>query len=173
MNIQDSLGLTGWISLQPKGILRVDSNTTVKSIRSSPLNFLYGPTLISIRGYWKNHSFDYVDLCRQSDVSTFEYTVQVCYSFLPRSKHPLTSWLQSLSTVILEPKKIKSVIVSTFPPSICHEVMGLDAMILVFWKLSFKPAFSLTFTLIKKLFRSSLFSAVSVVSSAYLNDLII
>ena len=72
------------------------------------------------------------DLCRQSDVSTFEYTVQVCYSFLPRSKHPLTSWLQSLSTVILEPKKIKSDTVSTYPPSICQEVMGLDAIILVF-----------------------------------------
>ena len=52
--------------------------------------------------------------------------------FLPSSKHLLISWLQSLSTVILEPKKIKSVTVSIFSPSICHEVMGLDAMILVF-----------------------------------------
>ena len=52
-------------------------------------------------------------------------------AFLPRSKHLLISWLQSLSTVILEPKKIKSVTVSTFPPSICHEVIGPDAMILV------------------------------------------
>ena len=53
-------------------------------------------------------------------------------AFLPRSKHLLISWLQSLSTVILEPRKIKSVTVSTFPPSICHEVMGADALILVF-----------------------------------------
>ena len=53
-------------------------------------------------------------------------------TFLPRSKHLLTSWLQSPSEVILEPKKIKSVTVSTVSPSICHEVMGLDAMILVF-----------------------------------------
>ena len=52
--------------------------------------------------------------------------------FLPRRKRLLISWLQSASTVILEPKKIKSVTVSTFPPSICHEVMGLVAMILVF-----------------------------------------
>ena len=52
-------------------------------------------------------------------------------AFLPRSKSLLISWLQSLSAVILEPKKIKSVTVSTFPPSICHEMMGLDAMILV------------------------------------------
>ena len=53
-------------------------------------------------------------------------------AFLPRSKHLLILWLQSPSTVILEPKKTKSVTVSTFPLSICHEVMGLDAMILVF-----------------------------------------
>ena len=50
-------------------------------------------------------------------------------AFLPRSKHLLISWLQSLSAVILEPKKIKSFTVST---SVCHEVMGPDAMILVF-----------------------------------------
>ena len=53
-------------------------------------------------------------------------------AFLPRSRHLLISWLQSPSAVILEPKKIKSVIVS---PSICHEVMRPDAMILVFWML--------------------------------------
>ena len=52
--------------------------------------------------------------------------------FLPRSKRLLISWLQSLSAVILEPQKIKSVTVPTFSPSICHEVMGLDATILVF-----------------------------------------
>ena len=53
--------------------------------------------------------------------------------FLPRSKHLLISWLQSPSAVILEPKKIKSVTVSIFSPSTCHEVVGPDAMILVFW----------------------------------------
>ena len=52
-------------------------------------------------------------------------------AFLPRSKHLLISWLQSPSKVILEPKKIKSATVSTFSPSICHEMMGSDAMILV------------------------------------------
>ena len=52
-------------------------------------------------------------------------------AFLPRSKHLLISWLPSLSAVILEPKKIKSVIVSAFSPSICCEVVGPDAMILV------------------------------------------
>ena len=53
-------------------------------------------------------------------------------TFLPRSKHLLISWLQSPSAVILEPRRIKSDIVSTVSPSICHEVMGPDAMILVF-----------------------------------------
>ena len=52
--------------------------------------------------------------------------------FLPRSKHLLISWLQSLSEVIWEPRKIKSVTVSIVSPSMCHEVMGLDVMILVF-----------------------------------------
>ena len=53
-------------------------------------------------------------------------------AFLPRNKYLLIPWLQSPSTVILEPKKIKSVTVSIIYPTICHEVMGLDAMILVF-----------------------------------------
>ena len=60
-------------------------------------------------------------------------------TFLPISEHLLISWLQSPSTVILEPQKIKSVTVSIISPSICHEMMEPDAMILVFWMLSFKP----------------------------------
>ena len=77
--------------------------------------------------------------------------------FLPRSKCHLISWLQSSSSVILEPKKIKSDTVSTVCPSVCHEVMGPDAIIFVFWMLSFKPTFSLsTFTFIKKLLSSAI-----------------
>ena len=57
-------------------------------------------------------------------------------TFLPRSKHLLISWLQSPSAVILEPRKIKSDTVSTVSPSISHEVMGPDAIILVFWMLA-------------------------------------
>ena len=53
-------------------------------------------------------------------------------TFIPRSKRLLISWLQSPSALILEPKKIKSVTVSIVSPPICHEVMGLDAMIFVF-----------------------------------------
>ena len=93
-------------------------------------------------------------------------------AFLPRSKHLLISWLQSQSAVILEPPKIKSVTAAIVSPSICHEVMGPDAMILVFWMLSFKPTFSLSsFTFIKRPF-SSLLSAIRVVSSVYLRLLI-
>ena len=58
-------------------------------------------------------------------------------AFLPRSKRLLISWLQSPSAVILEPPKIKSVTVSIVSPSICHEVMGPDAMILVFLNVEF------------------------------------
>ena len=94
-------------------------------------------------------------------------------TFLPRSKRLLISWVQSWSAVILEPKKIKTITVSTVFPSVCHEVMGLDAMILVFWMLSFKPVFSLfSLTFIKRLFNSSSLSAKRVVSSAYLRLLI-
>ena len=90
-------------------------------------------------------------------------------AFLPKSKRLLISWLQSPSAVILEPPKLKSVTVSTVSPSICHEVMGPDAMILVFWMLSFKPTFSLSsFTFIKRFFSSSSLSPIRVVSSAYL-----
>ena len=64
-------------------------------------------------------------------------------AFLPRSKHLLILWLQSLSAVILEPKKIISVTISTFSRHICHEVMESDAMIFIFWILSFKATFSL------------------------------
>ena len=94
-------------------------------------------------------------------------------AFLQRSKGFLILCLKSPSAVILEPKKIKSVTFSTVSPSICHEVMGLNAMILVFWMLSFKPAFSLcSLTLIKRLFSSSSFSATRVVSPVYLRLLI-
>ena len=67
--------------------------------------------------------------------------------------------------MILEPKKIKSVTVSIVSPYVCHEVMGLNAMILVFEMLSLRPAFSLSFFIfIKRLFSSSLLSAIRVVA---------
>ena len=103
----------------------------------------------------------------------FNMPSRLVIAFLPKSKHFLISWLQSLSSVILEPKKMKSLTVSFVSPSICHEVMGPNAMILVFWMLSFKPAFSFfSFTFIKRLFSSSLLSAIRVVSSVYMSLLI-
>ena len=65
----------------------------------------------------------------------FSMLSRLVITFLPRSKHLLTSWLQSPSAVNLEPKKIKSATVFTVSPSICHEIMGSDAMIFVFWML--------------------------------------
>ena len=62
----------------------------------------------------------------------FYMLFRLVIAFLPRNKHLLISWLQSPSAVILEPKKIKSLVVSIVTPPTCHEVMGLDAMILVF-----------------------------------------
>ena len=62
----------------------------------------------------------------------FNMLSRLVIAFLPRSKHLLISWLQSPSAVILEPKKIKSVTISIVSPSICHEGMGLNAMILIF-----------------------------------------
>jgi len=99
----------------------------------------------------------------------FNRLFKLVIAFLPKSKHLLISWLQSLSSVILEPKKIKSVTVSIVSPSICHEVMGPDATIFVFWMFSVKPAFSVSsLTFIKRLFSSSSLSATRVVSSEYL-----
>ena len=75
-----------------------------------------------------------MDHCWQNDVSKlFNMLSRFVITFL----HLLLSWTQSLSTVIFEPKKIKSISVSTFSPSICHEVVGQDAMILVFLNVKF------------------------------------
>ena len=98
-------------------------------MNSSALSFLYSPTLTSIHDYWTNCSLDF---CWQSNVSAFNTLLRFVIAFFPRSKHLLISWLQSPSAVILEPKKIKSLSVSIVSPSICHKVVGLDAMILVF-----------------------------------------
>ena len=99
----------------------------------------------------------------------FNMLSRLVITFLLKSKCLLISQLQSPSAVILEPKKIKSATVSTVSPSICHEVMGPDAMIFIFWMLSFQPTFSLSsFPFIKRLFSSSSLSAINVASSAYL-----
>ena len=141
MNIQcwTPLELTGLISLQSKGLSRVFSSTTVQKCQF----FSTRPSLWSC-----SH------ICTWLLEKTIALTIQIfvgkmmsllfntlsrfVIAFLPRSKHFSISWLQSLSTVILESKKIKSVTVSTFSSSICHEVIGLD---LSFLNVEFKPSF--------------------------------
>ena len=73
VNIQNwfPLGLTGLIFFLSKGLSGVFSRTTIWSISSLGLSLLYGPTLTSVHDYWKNHNFNYTDLCQQSDVSAF------------------------------------------------------------------------------------------------------
>ena len=103
----------------------------------------------------------------------FNMLSRLVITSLPKSKYLLIAWLQSTSAVILEPRRVKSAAVSTLSPSICHEVTEPDAMILVFWILSFKPTFSFSsFTFIKRRFTSSSISATRVMSSAYLRLLV-
>ena len=131
----------GWISLQSKGLSRVFSNTPVQKHQ------FFGAQL----SLWSNshiHTRPLV-MTRQTFVGKLVSLLLIVPSrlviaFLPRSKHLLISWLQSPSAVILQPLRIKSVTVSIVSPSICHEVLGPDAMIFIFWMLSFKPAFSLS-----------------------------
>ena len=92
------------------------------------LSFLHSPTLTSIHDHWKT-----IALTRQTFVGKvtallFNKLSRLVITFLSRGKRLLISWLQPPSAVILEPPKIKSDTVSTVSPSICHEVMGPDAM---------------------------------------------
>ena len=137
MNTQDwsPLEWTGWISLQSKGLSTVFSNTTVQNhqffrhsafftVQLSHPYMTTGKTIALTRWNFVGKIMSLLSNMLSMLVRTF----------LPRSKHLLISWLQSPSAVILEPPKIKSDTASTVSPSICHEVMGPDAMILVFWK---------------------------------------
>ena len=144
MNIQGCfpLGLTGLISLQSKGLSRVFSNTIVQKHQF----FGAQPSL------WSNSHIHTWLLKKTIALTVWTFVGKVMSLlfnrlsrfvtvFLPRNKCLLISLLQQPSTVILEPKKIKSVTVSIVLPSICHEVMRPDATILVIWTLSFQSAF--------------------------------
>ena len=125
--------MTGLISLLSKGLSGVFS--IFESISSSVLSLLYGPTLTSIHRKT-------IALTRRIFVSKvmslfFNILSRLLIVFLPRNKCLLISWLQPSSAVILEPKKIKFVTVSIVSPSICHEVMGPDAIIFVFLNVEF------------------------------------
>ena len=114
-----------------------------------------------------------MDLCWQSNVSAFKYVVQVCHIF--SSKEQASFNFMAAVTICSDFGAPQNKVWHCFHcfPIYFHEVMGPDAMILVYWMLTFKPSFSLSsFTFIKRLFSSSSLSAIRVVSSAYLRLLI-
>ena len=104
-----------------------------KSINFSALSFLHSPTLISTHYHWKTIALTRRTFAGKVMSRHFNKLSRLVKTYLPRSKYLLISRLRSPSAVILEPPKIKSVTVSLIvSPSICHEVMGLDATVLVF-----------------------------------------
>ena len=135
------LGFTGLISLQSKEISkRLLQHHNLKA------------TIVQCSAFYMiQFSHQYMTTGKNTALTIWTFLAKWCLlfnmlsrfviAFLPRSKHLLISWLQSPFAVILEPKKIKSVISFTFYSSISNEVMELDAMILIFWMLSFKPVF--------------------------------
>ena len=159
MNTQDwsPLGWTAWISLQSKGrTLKSSPTPQFKSINSLVLSFLYSPTSHPYMTTGKTITSTRWTFVGKEMSLLFNMLFRLFITFLPRSRHLLFSWLQSPSAVILEPKKIKSLTVSVVSTPIYHEVMGPDAVIFIFWMLSFKPTFSpSSFTFIKRLFNFS------------------
>ena len=107
-----------WSPCNPRDFQESSPTPKFKSVNSSALSFLYSPILTSIHDYWKKYSHDKTDLVGRVMSLLFNMLSRFVIAFLPRSKHLLISWLQSPSTVVSEPKKIKTVIVSIFPPSI-------------------------------------------------------
>ena len=156
MNIQDwfSLGFTGLILLAVqriyKSLLQHHSSKASILWHSDSFSDPYMTTGKTIA--WTRQTF-----VGKVMFLLFNMLSRLVIAFPPRSKHLFISWLWSPSVVILEPQKCLTV-----SPSVCYEVMGPDAMILVFWMLSFKPTFPLSsFTFIQRLFSSSSLSAIS------------
>ena len=164
-----------WISFQSKGLSRVFS---IQQHISKASILQRSPFFIVQLSHPYMTTGKTIALTKQTFVGKvmsllLNILSRLVITFLPRSKCLLISMLQSPSAVILEPQKIKSDTVSTVSPSICHKVMGPDAIISVSWMLSFNPAFSFSsFTLIKRLFTFSLLSAIRVAPSAYLRLLL-
>ena len=146
------LGVTGLVSLLSKELSRVFSSTTVwKHQLFGTQPSLWSQSHIHTWQLEKPIALTIQNFVNKVMSLLFNMLSRFFIAFLPRSKRLLILWLQSISTVIFDPKKIKSATLCIFSPSLCHEVIGLDAMIFVFWMLSFKPAFSLSsFTFIKR-----------------------
>ena len=176
MNIHGwfSLGLTDLTSLLSKGFSRVFSSTTIPKHQ-------FSGTQLSL---WAIFHICAITTGKTITLTVWTFVgkvIPVLFNMLSRF---VIVFLQRTSVFNFMPavticsdfgaqKNKISVTVCTFPPSLCHNVMGQDAMILVFWMLSFNPAFSLfSFNLIKRLFSSSLLSIVRMVVSAYLRLLI-
>ena len=108
VSIQDwsPLGLTLGSTWSPRDSQESSPTPQFRSINSSVLGFLYGPTLTSVHGYWKKHSFDYMDFVSKTMSLLFNMLSRFVITFLPWNKHLLISRLQSPSVVILESKKI-------------------------------------------------------------------
>ena len=141
MNTRDWFpsGWTGWISLQSNGLSRVFSNTTVQKHQFFGAQLsLWSNSHIHTWLLEKNIALTIWTFVNKVISLLFNKLCSFVIAFLPRSKGLLISWLLSPLAVILEPNKTKSHTVSIFFPSICHEVTGSDAMILVFLMLSFK-----------------------------------
>ena len=126
-----------WFDLAVQGIFESSSTPQFKNINF----FCTQPSLWPYMTTGKTIALTIWNFVGKVMPLLFNMLSRLFITFFPSRKCLLISWLQSPSAVILEPKKIKSLTVS---PSICHEVVGLDAMIFGFWMLSFKPAFSLS-----------------------------
>ena len=128
----------------PRDSQESSSTPQFKSINSSVLSILHSPTLTSIHDYWKSHSFAYMDFVSKVMSLLFNMLSRLVIAFLPGIKHLLISWLQAPSAVILEPKKIKPVTVSTFPHLFAMKQWDQMSWFSFSWMLSFKSAFSLS-----------------------------
>ena len=134
--------MTGLISLLSKGLSRIFSSITIGQHQLfDAYPSLLSKSYIMTTGKKKTHNFDHIDHGRQNNFSVFNILSRFVITFLPRSKNLLISWLQSLSIVILEPKKIKSVSFQFFLIYLPW-IDGTKCPILVFWILSSKPNFS-------------------------------
>ena len=162
-----SLKIDWFDLLAAQGTLRslLQHHSLKASILQHPAFFII--QLSQVCDHWKDHSLDYTDLCRQSNVSALQHNVWVYHSF-PVKKQMSSDFMAAVTIYsdFRAPRRGNLSLLPSFPPSICHAIMGPDAMILIFLMFSFKLALSLSsFTLIKRLFSSSHLSDIRVVST--------
>ena len=175
MNIQGwfSLGLTGLVSLQSKGLSRVFSNTTIQKNQFISTQ----PSL------WSNSQHPYMTSRKSTALTIWTFVGKVMslhlnmlprfvIDYFPRSKHLLTSWLHTICSDFWSPREENLSLLPLFSLLFVMTWWNWHHD-LSFWMLNFKPAFSLTsFILTKRIFSSFILSPIRVVSSAYLRSLI-